>query len=625
MAGKEKHDSGITLRNVLCGHEGVVSHMAWAPAGNALASCSLDQTLRLWDREGERAEKIIRAHDVNVTGLAWAPKAQALATVSDDRRILLWTYPEGKSLGGLEGHDHGNCQARWSPNGDVLVTAGNGRAALVWDVVNTKLRSGLSGHRGILRGIEFSPDGATLATFSEDRQIRLWDGERFTPLGLLKGHEGAVNDAVWMPDGRLISVGDEGSVRVWDVERERCVAHLQAHLGPVKAVALAPRGRLMATRSWDQTLRIWRTDTWRDVLVIEEPTASPFPTLAFHHSLPVLASVGAIDRLIRIWELNTRQLAKANPSEETLSFLTEEAALLIQRGYGHLAQARRLTPKGSRHIDPRKAPVLKTPTTHFQQLDHAAYGRAPAPTPQAEALPKAAEGKGHFLCPNCREPITESQSQRRLAAGHRFLRCPVCDFNVPLVQGGDKAVPSAVQQTPTVNAQGLRAWVGGDKAVLALLFTDIVGSTDLATRIGDGEMKTIRRAHFKRARKIIADNQGFEIKTMGDSFMVAFKSVRAGFDCALQMNGDTGHGEIAIRAGLHVGEVEIEENDAFGLMVNFCARILSMADGPEIWLSEPAWKTLLEEDAQRYAELPWTYTENVTLKGFPGTYKLWAL
>ncbi|MDJ0838885.1 MAG: adenylate/guanylate cyclase domain-containing protein [Acidobacteriota bacterium] len=599
--------SGIALLNLLCGHEGVISHVAWAPVGNALASCSLDQTLRLWDRQGEQAAKVIRAHDFNVTGLAWAPQGQALATVSDDRRILVWAYPSGDSMGGLEGHDHGICQAAWSPSGNHLVTVANSKTVYVWDVRRMELKCALRGHREVLRGVAFAPKGDYLATVSEDATIRLWRGSSFTPDKKLAGHHAAVNAAAWSSQGLLATASDDQTVRIWDPRKGRCEHEVIGHSGPVKAVAFSPDGRLMATRSWDQTLRIWRCDTWRDVLVIEEETASPFPTLAFHAGLPVLASVGALDRVIRVWELDMEGLTSAEAATDSISFRDEETAMLIERGYNKLAMA---APKAD-----TPGSTAPQPTTHVPT-------RVPAPATGTQ--PVGSTGR-QYLCPSCREPITESQANRRLAAGFRSLRCPVCDVDILLANSPQSLPPAVNMPRPEPAPRGLRDWAGADKVTMALLFTDIVGSTDLANRLGDDVMKTIRRSHFEKAREHIRACDGFEIKTMGDAFMVAFRTVRSGFDCALKMNGDTGHAEIAIRAGLHVGEVEIEENDAFGLMVNFCSRVLGQAAGPEVWLSDQAWNQLLREDTQRYANLPWTCNENITLKGFPGTYRLWAL
>ena len=67
-------------------------------------------------------------------------------------------------------------------------------------------------------------------------------------------------------------------------------------------------------------------------------------------------------------------------------------------------------------------------------------------------------------------------------------------------------------------------WAGPDRLLLALVFTDIVGSTALNEAIKDERMNAVRRAHFAQSRKLIGDCAGCEIKTIGDAFLVAFRS-----------------------------------------------------------------------------------------------------
>ena len=76
-------------------------------------------------------------------------------------------------------------------------------------------------------------------------------------------------------------------------------------------------------------------------------------------------------------------------------------------------------------------------------------------------------------------------------------------------------------------------WMGRDRLLLALVFTDIVGSTELNDAIKDERMNTVRRAHFARSRKLIKAYGGCEIKTVGDAFLVAFRSTDKALDYAI--------------------------------------------------------------------------------------------
>jgi len=72
-----------------------------------------------------------------------------------------------------------------------------------------------------------------------------------------------------------------------------------------------------------------------------------------------------------------------------------------------------------------------------------------------------------------------------------------------------------------VSSRAFLEWAGSDRLLLALVFTDIVGSTALNEEIKDERMNEVRRAHFAQSRKLISKCKGCEIKTIGDAFLVS--------------------------------------------------------------------------------------------------------
>jgi class 3 adenylate cyclase len=181
-----------------------------------------------------------------------------------------------------------------------------------------------------------------------------------------------------------------------------------------------------------------------------------------------------------------------------------------------------------------------------------------------------------------------------------------------------------VSATGEMRTQGFRQWAGGGRATLALVFTDVIGSTALASELGNEAWNELRRGHFRRGRELLARHGGYEIKTIGDSMMVAFRTTAAALNFALGFAADTGHGRVRIRAGVHVGPVQIEEGDAFGSMVNFTARLQHQAKGVEIWVSARAKEDIDEERARAHEGLAWVEHPACELKGFAGTHRLWS-
>ena len=118
-----------------------------------------------------------------------------------------------------------------------------------------------------------------------------------------------------------------------------------------------------------------------------------------------------------------------------------------------------------------------------------------------------------------------------------------------------------------------------------ILFTDVVGSTELSQRLSPDAAEEFRRGHFSILRQAVAEAGGTEAKSLGDGLMVMFASASAALACAVAMqqsveldNRDREH-SVALRVGLSGGEVTRENNDCFGEPVIEAARLCAMCEG----------------------------------------------
>jgi class 3 adenylate cyclase len=136
---------------------------------------------------------------------------------------------------------------------------------------------------------------------------------------------------------------------------------------------------------------------------------------------------------------------------------------------------------------------------------------------------------------------------------------------------------------------------------VAVLFTDIKGSTALYDRIGDMKAFNLVRQHFGVLRDVIAANHGALVKTIGDAVMASFHepldAIRAALDMLLQIrrfNDSAGQELITLKIGAHVGEclaVTLNERlDYFGRTVNLAARVQGLAAENEIYLSDEMYR-----------------------------------
>jgi len=133
------------------------------------------------------------------------------------------------------------------------------------------------------------------------------------------------------------------------------------------------------------------------------------------------------------------------------------------------------------------------------------------------------------------------------------------------------------------------------RATLAVVFTDIIDSTTLAREVGDAKMFEMLVKHFDAAREVSLYCDGFEIKLIGDAYMVAFKTADAALLFASQFQQHTGDPRIGIRAGIHVGQVRIKDDDIYGLMVNYASRLQHALPIEGIYLSDFAKKEIESE------------------------------
>ena len=170
------------------------------------------------------------------------------------------------------------------------------------------------------------------------------------------------------------------------------------------------------------------------------------------------------------------------------------------------------------------------------------------------------------------------------------------------------------------------------RTVQTVLFTDLVGHTEMMRRLGDERGRAVLREHERITRECIGRHGGTEIKTDGDSFMVSFVSVTAALDCAIALqrafdvplspdpSPTEGRGEIlGVRIGLNAGEPIEEDGDLFGSTVILAARVKEQAGAGEILIPEPV-RHLLTGKGYVYAN-----RGEVLLKGFEDAVRLYEV
>jgi len=138
---------------------------------------------------------------------------------------------------------------------------------------------------------------------------------------------------------------------------------------------------------------------------------------------------------------------------------------------------------------------------------------------------------------------------------------------------------------------GIRAWAGfptgiHSRVLRTLLFTDLVDSTQIASRLGDARWRELLSQHFVSVRAELERFHGREVTTTGDGMLATFDGPARALHCAAAIRAGANAEDLHVRAGVHVGEVELVGNDVRGVVVHEAARIMAEASTDEILVSD---------------------------------------
>jgi class 3 adenylate cyclase len=165
---------------------------------------------------------------------------------------------------------------------------------------------------------------------------------------------------------------------------------------------------------------------------------------------------------------------------------------------------------------------------------------------------------------------------------------------------------------------GLGAGLRG-RALVTLLFTDLVDSTATAKQLGDTAWRDLLTAHFEAVRAELDRFGGREVATTGDGMFATFDGPAPALHCARAIRRSAARQGLRIRAGVHVGEVELVGGNVRGVAVHEAARVMGKAGADEILVSETTRVLALTSGLE--------FDDRGThkLKGLAGEWRLHAL
>ncbi len=166
---------------------------------------------------------------------------------------------------------------------------------------------------------------------------------------------------------------------------------------------------------------------------------------------------------------------------------------------------------------------------------------------------------------------------------------------------------------------GGRSEADVDRVLSTVLFSDIVGSTEQAAKVGDREWLRLLDQHDRLVRREVERFGGRLVKSTGDGVLASFDGPGRGVKCGRQLRRTLAQIGIDVRVGLHTGEIELRGDDIGGIGVHIAARVSSLADTGEVLVSRTV------TDLVAGSGLEFEDRGEHELKGVPGSWQLYAV
>lgn len=350
------------------GHTNSVWGCTFSPDGRYIATCSEDNTIKVWDTEtgdvhmtlGHRNEPLRvfaesepqgrkmpdnrnaggeEGHTDCVWKAVFTLDGKELVSCSRDGTLIMWDVETGKKLRTFTGHEGEICKSvtccAFNPGatqlngtidvarGSMMVSSSWDKTLLLWDVESGAVLGKLKGHSHYVYCCHFSYDGYFVLSCSHDNTAKLWDVLERTCLktfnGIsdddddLPGHTKWISWCCWRPnqpklDQQFLTCSADMTMRLWSVKSAKVLIIFEGHSAPIQACGMSNDGKLAFSVSWDRSIRIWDANTADCVKVVEQAAGVEYGIAVIatkDKTVTRIATTG--DHLAKLWQLKAER------------------------------------------------------------------------------------------------------------------------------------------------------------------------------------------------------------------------------------------------------------------------------------------------------------------------------
>jgi len=241
------------------GHGGELRGFGFSADGRSFASCSNDDTVRIWDAETFQLVAALEGHSDHVYSVAYSPDGRWIASGSSDGTVMVWNADTHDRVHTLRRHKGTVYTVVFAADANHLISGSEDATVRVWDAATGECVHVLEEHRSSVLAARYNRNVQVLATASSDGTIKLWRDLSDPSIATLTNDEGASGALALSPDGLKLACGgrDTRLIHLWNLADPPYMETLgQATNGSVRFLAFASDGETLISGGW------YRIEQW---------------------------------------------------------------------------------------------------------------------------------------------------------------------------------------------------------------------------------------------------------------------------------------------------------------------------------------------------------------------------